>query len=464
MTSAVVFIVPIVILIGSTFGSILRTISNEAQNENVKASTQFEESISNIRTVRAFANEQFECSKFENTLERSKNLNTLLGYGIGVFQAGTNLFLNSIVLGTLCLGATLMSTSQLTPGDLMSFLVSTQTIQRSFAQLSLLFGHFIKGKEALRRILYYSNLSPKISLSDGIEINENAFIPTIEFENVSFAYPTRPKQSILNNLNLFIPPGKTVAIVGTSGNGKTTIANLIERFYDVNNGTIFISGTDIKNLSPNWLRGSKIGIINQEPILFAQTIRENIRYGKNICYSDFQVYEAAKNANAHEFILNFPDGYDTILGERGVTISGGQKQRIAIARALIKNPSILILDEATSALDAESERIVQKTLDEVGKSKTVVIIAHRLSTIENADIIIVLKRGQIVEVINFFFVNFYEYSSSFFLLVLLFFLILLRFLLLSALAEITQVLKINTRQINTKDCIFTIIKDKSYIQ
>lgn len=188
-----------------------------------------------------------------------------------------------------------------------------------------------------------------------------------------------------------------VAVVGSSGNGKSTIAALLMRFYDVNSGSIIIDGVDIKKLDQTWLRKRVIGLINQEPVLFAMSILENIRYGKPEA-TDIEVIEAAKIANADSFITSFPNGYNTIVGERGVTVSGGQKQRIAIARAILKNPAILILDEATSALDTESEMHVQSALESVTKGKTVLVIAHRLSTVKNADVIVVLNKGEIVEI------------------------------------------------------------------
>ena len=191
-----------------------------------------------------------------------------------------------------------------------------------------------------------------------------------------------------------------MALVGSSGGGKSTVAALLERFYDITEGgEVTIDNVNIKELDPKWMRGQCIGYINQEPVLFASSVKENIRYGRPNA-TDQEVYEAAKAANAHDFITNFPEGYNTMVGERGVQISGGQKQRIAIARALLKNPAILVLDEATSALDAESEKIVQDALDTVCKGRTVLVIAHRLSTIQNADLIAVVSKGKIVELGN----------------------------------------------------------------
>ncbi|KAF6034272.1 hypothetical protein EB796_007423 [Bugula neritina] len=202
---------------------------------------------------------------------------------------------------------------------------------------------------------------------------------------------------VMSNLNLKIPGGKVTALVGLSGGGKSTVAMLLERFYELDGGEITIDGVDISKCSPKWLRGRCIGFISQEPVLFATSVMENIRYGRPEA-SDAEVKEAAILANANDFINTFPDGYDTVLGERGVTVSGGQKQRIAIARALLKNPSIMILDEATSALDAESEKVVQEALDRAIQGRTVIVIAHRLSTIKNADCIAVMDHGNVVEV------------------------------------------------------------------
>lgn len=218
------------------------------------------------------------------------------------------------------------------------------------------------------------------------------------YDNVTFSYPSRKEAVVLKNLNVTLPAGKIIALCGLSGSGKSTIASLLERFYDVDDGRLLIDGKNIKDIDPRWLRRKAIGYISQEPVLFATTVRENIRYGRPEA-TDEEVEDAAKKANAHPFISEFPEGYDTILGEKGQTVSGGQKQRIAIARALLKDPAILILDEATSALDTESERIVQEALDKAVTGRTVLVIAHRLTTIRNADIIHVLSKGEIVEVI-----------------------------------------------------------------
>lgn len=396
MTWTMLLIVPTVIVTGTLLGSLLRKLSRDAQAQAAKATSVGEEAISNIRTVRAFAMESQECELFCQQSEEASRLNQRLGFGIGLFQAGTNLFLNGMVLATLYMGGYLVSNNQVSPGEIMSFLVATQTIQRSLTQLSLLFGQMVKGLGAGARVFEFINLESSMPIVGGKKIPYHSLVADVTFKNVTFAYPTRPQQLVLKNFNLHLPAGKTVAIVGSSGNGKSTVAALLERFYDVDEGSVTIGGVEIRELDPSWLRGNCIGFINQEPVLFATSIMENIRYGKPGA-SDNEVIEAAKLANADEFIRHFPEGYSTVVGERGVTVSGGQKQRIAIARALLKNPCILILDEATSALDAESEKIVQSSLDNVSRGRTVLVIAHRLSTVQNADMIVVLHNGIIVE-------------------------------------------------------------------
>lgn len=396
MTFVTLLCIPAVIATGSAIGSLLRQTSRKAQAQVEKATAVADEAISNIRTVRAFAMEDQELELFNKEAERAMELNEELGIGIGLFQAGTNLFLNSMVLATLYMGGYLLSTNQLSAGQLMAYLMATQTIQRSLAQISLLFGTVVRGVAAGSRVLEYIDMNPSMPLHGGKKIAREVLKGEIEFRNVTFAYPTRPQNIVLQNFNLRIPAGATVAIVGSSGNGKSTVAALLERFYDVNKGEVSLDGQNISKLDPSWLRQEVLGYISQEPILFATTVLENIRYGLPNA-SDEDVVIASQLANAHDFIMGFPNGYNTLVGERGTTLSGGQKQRIAIARALLKKPSVLILDEATSALDTESEKIVQAALEKARAGRTVLVIAHRLSTIQSADIIVVLSKGNIVE-------------------------------------------------------------------
>lgn len=261
----------------------------------------------------------------------------------------------------------------------------------------MLFGQVVRGLSAGARVFEYMAATPSVPLRGGATLATNQIRGAVEFRNVTFAYPSRSQQVVLEEFSLTLPPGKVTALCGLSGGGKSTVASLLERFYEPNLGCILLDDEDISKLDPSWLRRDVIGFIKQEPVLFASSVLENIRYGRPEA-TDEEVRAAAKLANADEFIRSFPEGYSTVVGERGVAVSGGQKQRIAIARALLKNPRVLILDEATSALDAHSERLVQEALDRASQGRTVLVIAHRLSTIQGADQIAVLHRGQLREV------------------------------------------------------------------
>lgn len=239
-----------------------------------------------------------------------------------------------------------MAHNSLSAGQLMAFLVASQGVQRSLAQGSILLGTVIRGMTAGARVFEYLAIEPKIDLITGATIPFDQLAGEIRFENVTFAYPSRPDQIILRNFNLTLKPGQTVALVGASGSGKSTIASLIERFYEPNGGQITLDGTPIASLSPYWLRAEVIGLIEQQPVLFGTTIFENIRYGRPLA-TEAEIYAAAKLAQSHDFVSELSDGYHTNVGERGTQLSGGQRQRIAIARALLKQPLILILDEAT---------------------------------------------------------------------------------------------------------------------
>lgn len=389
--------VPVVIVLGACCGALLRKLSRAAQEQVARAMSVADEALANIRTVRAFAMEEQEGALFEEEVHKAERLNSILGCGIGLFQGFSNLFLNGLVLGVVYCGGYLMSGGQLQAGQLMSFLVAAQSIQRSISTMSILLGQAVRGVSAGGRVFEFIKLEPSVPLTGGLTIPFHSLYANVEFSDVHFSYPARPEQKVLDDFTLSLPRGQVVAICGPSGAGKSTVAALLERFYDVNEGSISVDGVNIKELDPSWLRGHTIGYINQEPTLFATSVMENIRYGKAGA-SDIEVMEAAVAASAHDFIMEFPEGYHTVLGERGVTVSGGQKQRIAIARALLKDPSILILDEATSALDAESERVVQAALDRLSKGRTVLVIAHRLSTIRNANVIAVLHEGKVQEI------------------------------------------------------------------
>ncbi|NWY43912.1 ABCB8 protein, partial [Sylvia atricapilla] len=387
LTGLLLVALPVLVSAGAFIGAFLRSLSRQAQEQVAKATVVADEALGNVRTVRAFAMEEQQAGQ---EVDRAGQLSEQLGLGIAAFQGLSNLALNGIVLGTIFVGGSLMAGDELSPGDLMSFLVASQTVQRSGQ------GSVVRGLSAGARVFELLRLEPLVPLQGGISIPAHSLRGRICFNHVSFSYPTRPGYRVLQDFSLTLPPCQTVAIVGPSGGGKSTVAALLERFYEPTAGTITLDGHDIASLDPSWLRGQVIGFISQEPVLFGTTIMENIRFGKPGA-SDAEVYEAARLANADGFIRSFPEGYDTIVGERGTALSGGQKQRIAIARALLKDPAVLILDEATSALDAQAERAVQEALDRAATGRTVLLIAHRLSTIQGAHLIAVLDQGRVAE-------------------------------------------------------------------
>ena len=298
----------------------------------------------------------------------------------------TGLSGNMIVLTVLYYGGSLVTSDIITVGNLTSFILYAAYVGIGFSGVSSFYAETMKALGASSRLWEITDKVPAIPIGTG-ENGPERMNGDITFENISFRYPSRKDTPVLQGLNLRVPSDTIVAIVGGSGSGKSTLASLILRLYDVDSGRILIDGKDTKDLDPSWLR-RQIGTVSQEPVLFSSSIRDNITYGALVpeAVTDAEVEAAAKEANAHEFIVSFPDGYNTVVGERGVMLSGGQKQRIAIARAILKNPQILLLDEATSALDSASEHQVKVALDRVMKNRSVITIAHRLTTIQNAGI------------------------------------------------------------------------------
>ncbi|NXP71194.1 ABCB8 protein, partial [Ramphastos sulfuratus] len=397
LTTLLLLALPALVGTGALIGAALRSLSRQAQEQVAKATGVADEVLGNVRTVRAFAMEEQQAGLYCTEVENASQLSQRLGLGIAAFQGLSNMALNGIVLGTIFVGGSLMAGDELSPGDLMSFLVASQTVQRGLGVLPALSPtQVVRGLSAGARVFELLALEPSVGLRGGDTIPYHSLLGHIRFHRVYFSYPTRPGYPVLQDFSLTLPPCHTVAIVGPSGGGKSTVAALLERFYEPTQGTITLDGHDIATLDPSWLRGHVIGFISQEPVLFGTTILENIRFGKPGA-SDAEVYAAAQLANADGFIRSFPDGYQTVVGERGMALSGGQKQRIAIARALLKDPPVLILDEATSALDAQSEQLVQEALDRAAAGRTVLLIAHRLSTIRGADLIVVLAQGRVAE-------------------------------------------------------------------
>lgn len=354
---------------------------------------QIEDNLSGIRVVKSFANEHVENEKFKKGNDGFLAAKKNSYFNMGTFQAGVGVFTTLIQVNVIIVGGILIAYRQLNIQDLLTFMlyigVFTDPI-RTLVDFTEQFQNGYTGFERFREIM---DIEPDIK--DAPDAKELTDVKgSITFENVSFQYRDGADK-VLNNVSLDVPAGAYMALVGSSGAGKTTLCSLIPRFYDVTEGAIRIDGTDIRDVTLKSLR-NHIGMVQQDVYLFSGTIFENISYGKPGCTRE-EVIEAAKNANAHEFIMSFPDGYDTDIGQRGIKLSGGQKQRLSIARVFLKNPEILIFDEATSALDNESEKVVQDSLEKLAKNRTTFVIAHRLTTIQNAEKILVLTEEGIAE-------------------------------------------------------------------
>ena len=354
---------------------------------------QIEDNLSGIRVVKSFANEDIENEKFkignDGFLAAKKNSYHFMG----IFQSGVGVFSTLIQVNVIIAGAILIAYSRINISDLITFLLYINVFTDPIRTLVDFTEQFQNGYTGFERFREIMDIEPDIKDSENAVELKNVK-GKIEFQNVSFKY-NDGVEGVLYNINLTVPAGAYMALVGSSGTGKTTLCSLIPRFYDVTEGTIMIDGKDIRDVTLSSLR-NHIGMVQQDVYLFAGTIFENIAYGKPGAGRE-EVIEAAKNANAHEFIMSFPDGYDTDIGQRGIKLSGGQKQRLSIARVFLKNPPILIFDEATSALDNESEKVVQESLEKLAKNRTTFVIAHRLTTIQNAEKILVLTEEGIAE-------------------------------------------------------------------
>lgn len=354
---------------------------------------RLEDSISGIRVVKSFTNEEHEEKKFDEGNHNFKLIRSETVKYIGIFSGGINFFSNILNLIALAFGGYLVYKGEITFADFTAFLLFMGLMISPVKRLAQFVEQFQRGMAGFNRFIEVKQIKPQIIDSPNA-INMGQAKGKIEFDNVNFSY-TEDTENVLKNINLSVMPGETVALVGPSGAGKTTLCSLIPRYYEVNSGKISVDDMDIKDVTLNSLR-KNIGMVQQDVFLFSGTIFDNILYG-NLDATKEEVYEAAKKANAHEFILATENGYDTYLGERGVKLSGGQKQRISIARMFLKNPSILILDEATSSLDNKSEAVIQESIEKLAKGRTTFIIAHRLATIRKAKRIVVLTEKGIEE-------------------------------------------------------------------
>lgn len=393
-------LVPALVLIAVLFGRWLRHISTTVQDRLADATSILEETVAGVRVVRSFGREPYEIERFRSAIETTLAAAMKRARVRALFQPAMSLTVWIVLIGMLVTGGYVVSMGLLTPGDLVAFLFYAGMVAGSLGSFAVLFGQVQEALGAVTRVFELLDQQPTVAdAPDAVPLPPVQ--GRVEFRDVSFAYQLTNDRShsapvVLRNFSLVIEPGEMVALVGPSGAGKSTIVSLIPRFYDVQAGSVLIDGYDVRRVQLPSLR-AQIGIVPQDTVLFSGTIRDNIRYGR-LDASEAEIEAAARMANAHEFICQLPAGYDTPVGERGVRLSGGQRQRIAIARAILKDPRILILDEATSSLDSESERLVQEALERLMVGRTSIVIAHRLSTVQRADRIVVVVAGEVMEV------------------------------------------------------------------
>ena len=398
LTLIIFSVIPIMIAVLIFFRFKMKKNFTESRKHIGELNSQVEDSLLGIRVVKSFAREELEQHKFDKGNEKFLKLKTERYKIMGGFTSSTRLFDGIMYIVVVAVGALFMllpksNPASITAADYVAYLMFVTTLLTSIRRIVEFAEQFQQGMSGIERFQEIMDTDPEIvDAPDAVKL-ENV-VGRVEFKDVSFHYESGDR-NVLTNLDLKVNAGESIALVGPSGGGKTTLCSLIPRFYDVSSGNILIDGIDIKSVTINSLRDN-IGVVAQDVYLFSGSVRENIAYGK-IGATDEEIIEAAKLAGAHDFISSLPEGYDTYVGERGVKLSGGQKQRISIARLFLKNPPILILDEATSALDNESEKLVQESLEKLAHGRTTFTIAHRLTTIKNADRILVLTENGIEE-------------------------------------------------------------------
>ena len=385
--------IPVMLLFAFYYNRKMKAAFKKNREKIADINSQIEDSLAGIRVVKSFANEKVEMKKFNvgnNNFVEAKKLSYRY---MGIYNSGLGAMTTLITVVVLLAGVGMMLNGTVALADLLTFFLYINNFTDPVKKLVSFTEQFQNGYSGFERFLEILSIAPDIADKPDAEAMPKVR-GEIEFKDVSFGYEEQSER-VLRHVNLKVKAGDYVALVGSSGVGKTTLCSLIPRFYEVSDGAIFIDGKDIRDIRLNDLR-NHIGIVQQDVYLFAGTIMDNIRYGRPEA-TDEEVIRAARNANAHDFIMSFPDGYDTDIGQRGVKLSGGQKQRLSIARVFLKNPPILIFDEATSALDNESEQVVQKSLEHLAKNRTTFVIAHRLTTIQNAQRILVLTESGIAE-------------------------------------------------------------------
>ena len=396
LTFLMLAIVPVVAVAAVIFGRFIRKISREVQDKIAESNTIIEETLQGITNVKAFANEFFENLRYKRSTEEIVQKGIQGGKYRGAFASFIIFCLFGAIVAVIWYGVILASRNQLLIGDLISFILYSAFVGASFGGIAELYAQIQRAVGAVERVFEILDEEPELlDITAQKELTER-IDGNIVFENIAFTYPSRKEIQVLQNVHFTVNKGETIAIIGPSGSGKSTLAALLLRFYDPESGRILINGKDTKTFPLTELRNN-MAIVPQDVLLFGGTILENIAYGKPSA-TFAEISEAARKANALDFINSFPEKFETIVGERGIKLSGGQRQRIAIARAVLKDPSILIMDEATSSLDSESERVVQEALDMLMVGRTSFVIAHRLSTIRKADKIIVIDKGKVKEV------------------------------------------------------------------
>jgi ABC transporter fused permease/ATP-binding protein len=395
LTGFMLLVVPVVMIIAVFFGRFIRNYAKRMQDEVADSNTIVEETLQGIFNVKAYANEFYEIARYRKRTDEVARLGMRGGLYRGAFSSFMIIGLFGALVAVIWQGVNLMAEGELLAGELISFLFYSAFIGGSIGGLANVYANLQKAIGATEDLMDIFNEGKEDLQSAEERSKLNDFKGSIQLQDVSFSYPNRPEQQVLKNLNLEIKAGEQVAVVGPSGAGKSTLVSLILNFYETENGILSFDERPASEYQLSALR-DQMAVVPQDVFLFGGSIKENIEYGRPGANEE-QIIAAAKQANAWEFINRFPEGLNTLVGERGVQLSGGQRQRVAIARAILKDPRILILDEATSALDSESERLVQDALDHLMKGRTSIVIAHRLATVRAADRILVLNQGEIVE-------------------------------------------------------------------
>lgn len=394
LTIVLLLLLPVLIGISAVLGKKLRAASKKMHEELGKANIIAEETLYGVRTVKAFVQEGNEALRYGGAIDETLAMARLRTWIAAFFASFSSVLMNISIVLVLGFGLYLLKDNTISVGSLTAFLLYGLIVAVSFAFLSGTYGEFSQALGAADRIFEIIDRSPEIERTKSSSLFSISK-GEVSFNSVTFAYPSRPEIDVIKNISFSISSGHSLALVGPSGSGKTTITNLLFRFYDPKQGEILIDGVNIASISPAELRGS-MAVVAQDPEIFSVTIEQILRYGKPTA-SQEELRNACKDANILEFIETLPNKFQTHVGDKGVQLSGGQRQRLAIARAILKNPKILVLDEATSSLDSANEALIQEALERIMRGRTTIVIAHRLSTVKNVNSILVLREGSIVE-------------------------------------------------------------------